>query len=1061
MDKSTEDCPCKRLRVSEENVDNETGMLVDSRRSLPSSSYSESYVLPTEGATSHPSTSLMSATQTRQARPTHTSSAYSGFWDFSEDVPCNVLERKPSTDLVNESHNVSESKANPYSDVKNDGVFNERLKDEIVDNVVNIDSQNLGTDTSNELLQHELFMGPNFQNVRKDANTSSSSDEPKVDKSDEKEQPGIKDCEQNIRYKSGACQYVQNVQAITENMHLRSRQDVQLVESIKEQIECRTVQSTETTNDSENSNVLNSSQSENSALRDNTSTFSALNETVVSAVNDSSLTVGALNEKTISTLDDRPTRVSALNKTEVSAFGDRSETISALNETTFSALDHNTSTFSTLNQSSVSAFKEIPITVSASSKDTASALADTHGRTNSNNLLHQEHSNADADRNSTLHFLLKQTLNPTQRLVDGHSAKRNFVSNDMLSDQQSIPSSSSNRNNDEVSIAGWSSSGTYIDDNETVSECESSCSSSKTIDSCTEVIHSRMVNTETRHSRMVDTEVTHPRMVNTEATQSRMVDTEATHPRMVDTGFIEMFTNSVMSSVFSGNNSSTHLGNAWGSRSLNSECGFSGLGDVLDGLNTGPSTSKMSCGAVTSNNSSSQFIGGSNSSQSDLNSTLSSEIFNHLGQGHLQVEDDVQNVKEDNQLRKNNDSAPECRYRKKNKLFQLSDEYESVIMAESGINSLPVCILLQVFKNMSIYCLLRRVGMVCKYWYNLCRDPDLWRTIRLTNQHRLEDNDLCTILKYSDNRVRSVNLTDCRFLTNKGIADLLASCKLIEDLKIIRCSDVTDIAFATLQTNEHLVYLNLDGSSRLTDNTLRKIAECCPNLQSLHLNHCTKVTNGGVNSLARNCHHIIELQLNHCCRVGDDALSEIVLGCPNITCLHLMSCGIGDTGVRYLSRLTALRNLDLSHVPRITSESVIYVSKYCKHLNSLNVSLNGSMDDSLLSQIAMNLKGLKRLYCVSCNVSDTGLKDIAKYCPLLEALDIGWCQGVTDHGVRVISNSCKHLEYFGLIRCDQVTIETVEELEQSNPHINYSTFVSESRRLFERAKREGYRFELS
>ena len=86
------------------------------------------------------------------------------------------------------------------------------------------------------------------------------------------------------------------------------------------------------------------------------------------------------------------------------------------------------------------------------------------------------------------------------------------------------------------------------------------------------------------------------------------------------------------------------------------------------------------------------------------------------------------------------------------------------------------------------------------------------------------------------------------------------------------------------------------------------------------------------------------------------------------------------------------------------------------------------------------------------------MEKIAEFRPTLEALDVGWCQDITDHGVCVISDACPHLDYFGLIRCDQVTVETVEQLVLKYPRVNYSTFVLESRRLLERAQREGFMF---
>lgn len=69
---------------------------------------------------------------------------------------------------------------------------------------------------------------------------------------------------------------------------------------------------------------------------------------------------------------------------------------------------------------------------------------------------------------------------------------------------------------------------------------------------------------------------------------------------------------------------------------------------------------------------------------------------------------------------------------------------------QNNINYLPSSILVQVFRNLSVFGLLQRASLVCKYWYNLCRDPDLWVNISLVNQHRLKDCEfqkviLCTL----------------------------------------------------------------------------------------------------------------------------------------------------------------------------------------------------------------------------------------------------------------------------------------------------------------------------
>lgn len=59
----------------------------------------------------------------------------------------------------------------------------------------------------------------------------------------------------------------------------------------------------------------------------------------------------------------------------------------------------------------------------------------------------------------------------------------------------------------------------------------------------------------------------------------------------------------------------------------------------------------------------------------------------------------------------------------------------------------------------------------------------------------------------------------------------------------------------------------------------------------------------------------------------------------------------------------------------------------------------------------------------------------------------------------MLSMSCPSLRYLGLIRCDQVTAETMEHLVVHYPHINYSTFILESKKLLDRARREGFNFD--
>jgi hypothetical protein len=67
-----------------------------------------------------------------------------------------------------------------------------------------------------------------------------------------------------------------------------------------------------------------------------------------------------------------------------------------------------------------------------------------------------------------------------------------------------------------------------------------------------------------------------------------------------------------------------------------------------------------------------------------------------------------------------------------------------------NINRLPSNILLHILKSLTMHELLCRASLVCKCWYNLCRDPDLWRNVELSHQHRVDDIVLSRLTSYSD-----------------------------------------------------------------------------------------------------------------------------------------------------------------------------------------------------------------------------------------------------------------------------------------------------------------------
>lgn len=101
------------------------------------------------------------------------------------------------------------------------------------------------------------------------------------------------------------------------------------------------------------------------------------------------------------------------------------------------------------------------------------------------------------------------------------------------------------------------------------------------------------------------------------------------------------------------------------------------------------------------------------------------------------------------------------------------------------INELPQLVLLHIFCQLPLTDRLLRVALVCRYWRQLTHDPDLWRQIDFRGRMKVNDDVLARVVRFS-RRVISVDLTDCKNVTDAGVENMLSVCKNIQKLSIVR-----------------------------------------------------------------------------------------------------------------------------------------------------------------------------------------------------------------------------------------------------------------------------------
>uniref|UniRef100_A0A3P9PQB8 F-box/LRR-repeat protein 15-like leucin rich repeat domain-containing protein n=1 Tax=Poecilia reticulata TaxID=8081 RepID=A0A3P9PQB8_POERE len=174
-------------------------------------------------------------------------------------------------------------------------------------------------------------------------------------------------------------------------------------------------------------------------------------------------------------------------------------------------------------------------------------------------------------------------------------------------------------------------------------------------------------------------------------------------------------------------------------------------------------------------------------------------------------------------------------------------------------------------------------------------------------------------------------------------------------------------------------------------------------------------------ALARGCPKLQRLYLQENKMVTDQSVRAVAEHCPELQFVGFMGCPVTSQGVIHLTALQNLSVLDLRHISELNNETVMDVVRKCRKLSSLNLCLNWSINDRCVEIIAKEGRSLKELYLVSCKITDHALIAIGQYSSTIETVDAGWCKDITDQGATQIAQSSKSLRYLGLMRCDKVT----------------------------------------
>ncbi|RNA17790.1 F-box LRR-repeat 2-like [Brachionus plicatilis] len=122
------------------------------------------------------------------------------------------------------------------------------------------------------------------------------------------------------------------------------------------------------------------------------------------------------------------------------------------------------------------------------------------------------------------------------------------------------------------------------------------------------------------------------------------------------------------------------------------------------------------------------------------------------------------------------------------------------------------------------------------------------------------------------------------------------------------------------------------------------------------------VSENVIENIALRCNEFLRsIRLENCRSINDTSLKTLCIKCPNVELLNLKQC------------------------LKLTEKSFVNIGNNLQYLTSLNLE--------------------------SCNISDQGIKCIAKGCSRLQAIEISWCINISSDGLFNFADSCSNLRH--------------------------------------------------
>ncbi|KAI4344599.1 hypothetical protein L6164_011806 [Bauhinia variegata] len=244
-------------------------------------------------------------------------------------------------------------------------------------------------------------------------------------------------------------------------------------------------------------------------------------------------------------------------------------------------------------------------------------------------------------------------------------------------------------------------------------------------------------------------------------------------------------------------------------------------------------------------------------------------------------------------------------------------------------------------------------------------------SLSISGACRLSDGGLHALVS-SASALRSINLSQCSLLTSACLnilADSLGS--LLKELYLDDCQSIdAAMIVPALKKLEGLEVLSVAGIHTVSDKFIKSyITSCGHNMKELVLRDCVKLTDSSMKVIAESCPGLWALDLANLCRLTDFSVKYLTNGCQALQTLKLCRNQFSDEAIAAFLETAgeSLKELTLNNVKKVDHHTALSLATHAKNLHTLDLSWCRNLTDNAVGLIVDSCSSLRLLKLFGCS----------------------------------------------------------------------------------------------